>query len=60
MTSQTVTLVLGIALVPFGGFRIWLATRPGTKQRRHHLVAGVAFALSGAFLIATARGLVHF
>ncbi len=60
MTRQTVTLVLGIALIPFGGLRIWLSTRATNKQRRHHLIAGIAFILSGAFLIATSRGLICF
>jgi len=60
VTPQLVTLVLGIALIPFGGLRIWLSTRPATKQRRHHLIAGIAFVLSGAFLIATSRGLIKF
>lgn len=53
-------LVLGILLIPFGGFRIYLSRRGDARNPRHHLIAGIAFICMGIFLILSSRGLIPF
>jgi hypothetical protein len=58
MTPTTMVLILGILLIPFGFYRINMSRKPAARQRRHHLIAGIAFVCMGIFLILSSQGVI--
>jgi hypothetical protein len=57
------TALIGVAIMVFGGYRVWLSRREGSPatylgSKTADLVMGVVHVLAGLFLIALSFGLI--